>query len=318
MRAVESHLDLQHLDNVTPYERVKVLSDNSIWHKGYTWIKVSGFSSGPTITRQLSGLSKGADKKLLLETGHTRRRKEVLSWDAATKRAKLNQEVNSDMGESPDASATMDDSQWEDSARADLSPESDIAAQEANEADEAEALLNQPDTGVHDMTDAATDAPAPAKKSTAKKSTAKKSTAKKSTAKKTTAKKSTASAAKKSTAKKTTAAKPATTQSGAPKRERGGLELDVKSVTDAYVAGEIDLEGKPLTPHRIAALIGSRDEVSPPSTGAVSNIVRRWGEIGFALVNDSPLAFKKYTAKGEKDGLDAVKAKAKEKAKAAK
>lgn len=101
-------------------------------------------------------------------------------------------------------------------------------------------------------------------------------------------------------------------------RERGALELDVKDVTDAFDDGEIELEeGQTLTPHRIARLIADRDGLDkPPSTGAITNIIKKWDEIGYALTHDKPLAYKRISARGKKEGLDTLKDKAKEKAKA--
>lgn len=94
------------------------------------------------------------------------------------------------------------------------------------------------------------------------------------------------------------------------RRGRGALENDVRSVTDAFVTGEITLaDGEALTPHRIGKLIKDRDGLDkPPSTGAIVNIVKRWGEIGFAEVNEKPLAFLGYTQEAQVQGLSALKA----------
>ena len=128
------------------------------------------------------------------------------------------------------------------------------------------------------------------------------------------------STAKKSTAKKSTAkaAKPKAASSG-EKRSRGLLEADVKTITDKFDAGKITLEpGQLLTPHRIGKLLVEQDGLDKaPSTGAISNIITKWGEIGFANVNAAPLAFKGYSARGRKEGLESLKEKAAEKAKKA-
>jgi hypothetical protein len=81
----------------------------------------------------------------------------------------------------------------------------------------------------------------------------------------------------------------------------------VLAICQAYLAGKLKVDGdKPLTPHRVAKLVAARTGGEAPSTGAVAAVFDRWAEYGFALFSDKPKAFKKFTAKGEKDGLDGI------------
>lgn len=93
------------------------------------------------------------------------------------------------------------------------------------------------------------------------------------------------------------------------RRGRGLLEVDVRSVTDAFAKGEITLaEGELLTPHRIGRQVKDRDSLDKaPSTGAIVNVLKKWGEIGFAVLNEKPLAFLDYTNEARNDGLSALK-----------
>lgn len=92
------------------------------------------------------------------------------------------------------------------------------------------------------------------------------------------------------------------------RRPRGTLESDVKVITDQFVTGQLALdEGTALTPHRIGKAIKENDNLdSAPSTGAISNVLARWGEIGFAVINDTPKAFVDYTQAGRDNGLSAL------------
>jgi hypothetical protein len=87
------------------------------------------------------------------------------------------------------------------------------------------------------------------------------------------------------------------------------LEPDVKTVTDAFVTGALVLEdGKFLTPHLIAKHVGeNRGSDKAPSTGAVSSVLTRWVEYGFATANEKPFAFLDYTDAGREQGLSAMK-----------
>jgi len=88
---------------------------------------------------------------------------------------------------------------------------------------------------------------------------------------------------------------------------RGWLAAAVQDVTDSYLKGELDetLDGKPLTAHRIAPLVAEATGITP-SVGAVSAVLKRWKEYGFAKFGDKPFAFKDYTAAGRDKGLDGI------------
>lgn len=92
------------------------------------------------------------------------------------------------------------------------------------------------------------------------------------------------------------------------RRPRGWLAASVVKVCQDYASGKVKLDdGKLLTPHRVAKIVQERDgSDEPPSTGAVSGVFKRWQDFGFATFNEKPFAFKKLTAKGERDGLDAI------------
>lgn len=103
------------------------------------------------------------------------------------------------------------------------------------------------------------------------------------------------------------------------RRGRGELEAQVKEITEAYEKDESSAglpEGKTLTPHRIAQIIGEQNGGDAPSSGAVAAILNRWNEYGYALLHDKPLAFKRTSAKGQKEGLDSLKEKHREAKKA--
>lgn len=93
------------------------------------------------------------------------------------------------------------------------------------------------------------------------------------------------------------------TDPSAPRRMKGDLGLAVLSVTDEFAAGTwapTDKEGEavPLTPHRIASRLKDRDGLDKaPSTGAITNVLKAWAEIGFATnASDKPLTFGAYVA----------------------
>lgn len=105
------------------------------------------------------------------------------------------------------------------------------------------------------------------------------------------------------------------------RRSRGLLETDVKQVTDAYVTDPASVvkDGLPLTPHRIAkTVLENTGSDKPPSTGAVSNVLKSWKEIGFAEISEGPTSFVDYTAEGRAVGRVALKERARDAKKAAK
>lgn len=98
-------------------------------------------------------------------------------------------------------------------------------------------------------------------------------------------------------------------------RGRGELEAKVMKVTEAFEDGKIDLpDGQALTPHFIAKQIAKNEGLEkPPSTGAVSAVIKRWEEYGYALTDDKPFAYRRISAAGKKQGLDTLKEKHREK-----
>lgn len=88
---------------------------------------------------------------------------------------------------------------------------------------------------------------------------------------------------------------PGTTESG--RRVRGSLDYEVKRACDYWITTYGDA---PLTPKICAGLI---DEDSPPSTGAIDAVWRRWVRIGFATMGSSPVHFAGYTEVGIEKGL---------------
>lgn len=99
---------------------------------------------------------------------------------------------------------------------------------------------------------------------------------------------------------------------GAPKRfdptntgrkARGELEWEVYRVTVEWALGSVDADM--LTPRVIAEVI---DEASPPSTGAITEVFKRWELWGFASIGKNPWQFTGYTPEGLVKGLDFLKA----------
>ncbi|MEU4066700.1 hypothetical protein AB0F25_30680 [Streptomyces wedmorensis] len=83
-------------------------------------------------------------------------------------------------------------------------------------------------------------------------------------------------------------------------RPRGQLNFDVKIACDGYFLGAYpDIEVLNCT--KIAQLI---DPQSPPSTGAITNVLRRWSKYGFAVIEEAPLRFVTYTQAGLRLGYD--------------
>lgn len=83
-------------------------------------------------------------------------------------------------------------------------------------------------------------------------------------------------------------------------RPRGQLNFDVKIACDGWHLGahpHIDV----LNCTQISLLI---DPNMPPSTGAITNILRRWATYGFAEIGEGPLRFVAYTKAGIEFGYD--------------
>lgn len=96
------------------------------------------------------------------------------------------------------------------------------------------------------------------------------------------------------------------------RRGNGALETQIRAVTDAFVQGVIDVGDKPLTPYRIAKLVDEKfpGKATKTSTGAVTECLKRWRDIGFAELaagDDTPMAFVSYTDDARSLGLRALK-----------
>ena len=112
---------------------------------------------------------------------------------------------------------------------------------------------------------------------------------------------------KKTTTKKATTKKATTKASGEKVTrnklgETGWLQNAILDICEGFADGKIDTEGKPLTPHRIAKLVEAAGKPLP-SSGAVAACLARWDEYGFAVLNEKPVAFKRFTPAGKKKGL---------------
>lgn len=92
-------------------------------------------------------------------------------------------------------------------------------------------------------------------------------------------------------------------------RARGQLESEVLRVCQQFTRGQIEVED--LTPKIIALEI---DEIEPPSVGAIGAVFDRWTKIGFANCETKPVRFVSFTVDGLMHGLDAMKERARMKA----
>ena len=99
----------------------------------------------------------------------------------------------------------------------------------------------------------------------------------------------------------------ARTYTGTPSgyRQRGQLEAEVQKVCHRAMMGEFD---DLMTPQAIAEII---DHENPPSAGAIGSVFNRWERIGYAKIHRKPLYFQHLTVDGMRDGLEALKRKAK-------
>jgi hypothetical protein len=94
------------------------------------------------------------------------------------------------------------------------------------------------------------------------------------------------------------------------RRDRGGLEQLVLEVCNRIKNGAIVSDAdKPWTPHRLAqeVLATFPGAGANPSTGAISDTLKRWEACGFAVVNHGPLAFVEFTPEAETVGLQGLK-----------
>jgi hypothetical protein len=98
------------------------------------------------------------------------------------------------------------------------------------------------------------------------------------------------------------------------RRERGGLEELVLAICNR-IENASEGDGiptdptKPWTPHRLAAEVAKAfpGAGAAPSTGAISDTLRRWREYGFAVVSEGPLSFDGFTPEAKTVGLAGLK-----------
>lgn len=97
-----------------------------------------------------------------------------------------------------------------------------------------------------------------------------------------------------------------------PRRQRGGLEADICRVFDLWLEGKIDLDGKPLTPHRVGKELIKIDSLThKPSTGGISLAMDRFVKAGFIKTRRRPFAFLDYTDRGRELGWEQLRVEAK-------
>lgn len=87
-------------------------------------------------------------------------------------------------------------------------------------------------------------------------------------------------------------------------RRSGQLEYEVKAVCDLWTIGLMP-DVPILTCSEIARAI---NPAKPPSTGAITNVLARWDEIGFAVHERQPHRFGGYTPEGIQRGVTAMQA----------
>lgn len=98
--------------------------------------------------------------------------------------------------------------------------------------------------------------------------------------------------------------KPAGWEPGEYPRPQGALEWQVKLACDQWVLGAYP-NVRELKPLNIARIIG---DTRAPSTGAITNILIGWHEIGFAVIQlEAPRFFKGYTEAGISLGIEKLR-----------
>jgi hypothetical protein len=87
-------------------------------------------------------------------------------------------------------------------------------------------------------------------------------------------------------------------------RRRGQLEAEVQVICNRAMMGEFD-------EHCTAKFIAEQiNPENPPSTGAIGAVFKRWEACGYAVINHSPVYFKRLTIEGMRDGLEVCKKRA--------
>lgn len=103
-----------------------------------------------------------------------------------------------------------------------------------------------------------------------------------------------------------------------PRRPRGWLMSDMEAVLRQWEAGEVDPELLPIGPkgavlpmtaHRACDLLVAVEQLDPssrPSSGAVTNIFKKWEKARYAMFGKSPYSFEGFTQEGADLGFDAM------------
>jgi hypothetical protein len=89
---------------------------------------------------------------------------------------------------------------------------------------------------------------------------------------------------------------------------RGQLEFMVREACDVW---KVEGYSVNCTPQWIATEVAKTHGIDEPSTGAVSSVLMRWVNIGFATVDGKPFRFLDYTKEGMDKGLEVMKLAAK-------
>lgn len=92
---------------------------------------------------------------------------------------------------------------------------------------------------------------------------------------------------------------------------RGQLEYQVKEACDWWA---VLTSTQPCTPSWISEQIHLKEDIKHPSHGAINSVLERWVALGFAVVDKKPTRFMRYTEEGILLGLEALKVRAKQRA----
>ena len=101
------------------------------------------------------------------------------------------------------------------------------------------------------------------------------------------------------------------------RRPKGSLERDLLLVCNDFVTGVIHSDNPCLTPSHAALLIGERaiaeaakgglmPEFPAPSPGAITNIMKKWRDCGYAQSLDKPFGFLNYTEQAYRPEIESA------------
>lgn len=100
------------------------------------------------------------------------------------------------------------------------------------------------------------------------------------------------------------------------RRGRGYLALDVDYVLKGVITGELKVfSNKPLTASAISDLLVESEQLDKeekPSTGAITNILKKWETYGYIETETHPYRFVDFTEEGRIHGYEALEKKYKE------